>query len=677
MVKRPLALCMAGSLCAFSLCLCVPQRWFLPLAASALCLVLCSLVSAGRFSRTAWLFPVFCGLLFGLVWRTGYDHLLMEPARMMAGCNERVTAIVLEKRSYGLVLRAEVNGRRFKAYYKVYDTSAFAPGDRLTFSAVFSLPSNSGDFNGERYYTAQGIPVCCTPSGEPEVEKNAVPLYAAYDRVRQGALSLVSRLFGKLDGEMAALLLGEKSVLPSGTRTALAATGLSHTFVVSGMHLSFIVSMLAFLRGRKGYLAVVLPAALLFAVFSGMGYAVIRAFLMLFYALMADALCLPRDRVTELVSSLFLILLFNPYALLHAGLIFSYLAVCGLFLLFPRLRFFLSAPLMLTTGPMRAVLEALITTFAASLSAGVATLPAAVLYMQHFSAIFLISNLLLLWMVEAIFVLGAIALAFGALWVPLGKLLALPVTWLLSLFLKTNAFLASLPYAEVGVDSLYLPAAIILSVALLFIFAARKKPLLRPLPLSIMLLSLLSALLFTELDAASRSFTLTVLPTDRACALLSVRGVNFLIGYDDEAADLLVRKNIARPDYLILSEQADAARLPPTFSAGELLVRQSAAFHIGETTVTLSPEGNLMISAADATVSVLLAPGLIRKSDAYLFSREALRSPLISRLTEDAPVYVFGSPPRNPDETIHITQYAYLSGELTFILANGRLTVRN
>ena len=126
----------------------------------------------------------------------------------------------------------------------------------------------------------------------------AVPLFAVYDRVRQGALSLVRRLFGKLDGEMAALLLGEKSVLPRGTRTALSATGLSHTFVVSGMHLSFIVSMLAFLRGRKGYLAVVLPAALLFAVFSGMGYAVIRAFVMLFYALMADAICLPRDRVT-------------------------------------------------------------------------------------------------------------------------------------------------------------------------------------------------------------------------------------------------------------------------------------------------------------------------------------------------------------------------------------------
>lgn len=677
-VRRPLALVLAGSLCAFSLCLLLPTSPALLLIPAAILILLASFLIAKPFPRLSLLVLLLVGLLFGFLWRTGYDRLFMKPAVSLVGCREAVTATVIEKRSYGFVIRAEANGHHFKAFCRYYNDGQILPGDKLTFVTTFSLPTNSGGFDGERFYSSQGIPVTCLLSEDDEVmiEQNAAPLYRFYDDLRHDAQNFISRLFGKYDGEMAALLLGEKSALPEATRKNLSVTGLSHTFVVSGMHLSFIVSMLSLLRGRKGYLWVVLPASLLFAVFSGMGFSVVRAFLMLVYAEIANVLSLPRDPVTELVLSLFLILLYNPYALLNAGLIFSYLAVMGVFFLAPPLRDFLSPLYRSAKGLLRRVLFSFVSAFSVSLTAGLATLPAVAFYMRHFSAVFLLTNLLLLWLVEAIFMLGMVALFAGLLWVPLGKLIAIPVTWLLSLFLRVDGYFASLSFADIGVESPVVCAAIAFAVGLLFVLAFRRKALFRPLPLALLILPLLSALLFTEIEASGRSFTLTVLPSKEECALLSSHGVHFLIGYDEDVEELLIRKNIDYIDYLVLPKKGEADSFVLSFPVGEVLQNEYASFEIDDTLVTVYSEGNLRVTSEDATLSILLVPGQIRESDAFLLSREALKYPDTAAWLRGEPVYTFGTPPKNPSDDINVLVSAYTAGEFSFIAAGDHLKIR-
>ena len=675
-VGRPLALAAAGSLCAFFLCLFIPSRLFLPLSGLCILPAALSLLFVRKHARAAFVLLFLMGLFSGILWRAGYDLLFISPARSLAGCRELFSATVVEKQNYGFIIRAEAGGRQFKAFLKLYDTDNILPGDHLTFTGEIALPTTSGGFDGERYYIAKGVPVTVTPDDPPTVTRGETSFRRILYQVRHRALMLLDRLFQARAGEMSALLLGEKSLLPPGTADLLAETGLSHAFVVSGMHLSFIVSMLAFLRGRKGYLFFMLPAALFFALFSGMGLSVIRAFLMLVYASLADALLLPRDAATELCLSLLLILLWNPYALLNAGLIFSYLAVCGIFVIHPRLSSFLFVPFGKLNGLPRLILSALINAFSVSLCAGLATLPAIVFYMQRFSAVFLPANLALLWLVELLFIGGMAALFFGALWLPLGRLLALPVSGLLALFLRADSFFASLPYGQIGVESLYITLAIALSVAVLFAVCLLRKQFLRPLPIGIIVLSLLCSILMTELDEAGRDYTLTCLPSKKECALLTVQGRHILIGYDDDIEDLLRRRNISFIDCILLSGETDADGFIASFPVGEVVIGEKRGYLIGDTSLLITPEGNLLISSGETSLSVMLSPGRVYESDVYLLSREALKSAFVAAHLSSGDIYGFGTPPRNPQDSLSVTKHAYLSGELTFVLSHGKLKLR-
>lgn len=168
-------------------------------------------------------------------------------------------------------------------------------------------------------------------------------------------------------GMLLALTLGERSGLPTSTRQALAATGTSHLFAISGLHIGLAAAAFGFLVAllwrRLPWLCARVPALLAaavagllmatgYALISGFGLPAQRALVML---AAATLVALWRDRVASydlLGVALLAVLILDPTASLQAGFWLSFCAVAAILALMPHLRgrHWLVQALLLQTG---------------------------------------------------------------------------------------------------------------------------------------------------------------------------------------------------------------------------------------------------------------------------------------------------------------------------------------
>ncbi len=672
-VRRPLALFAAGFLCALFLTLSLSLPACFPVAAAAAGAFLFALFRAKKRERFYPAAVLLLGLLSGILFQGGYRLAFVEPARKLAGGEGEVSLLVTEKKNYGFSAFGEVGGRKARVFLRLYDDGEYRPGDRLSFYGKFSLPAGRQGFDAEKYYLSDGIPLTVTPAGEIAAEKEAFPPLAALYSLRTALLSRVTRLFGGHAGEMAALLWGERSSLPEETRLALSRTGLSHAFVVSGMHLSFVISLFALLRARRSYLFAAIPAALFFALLTGFGVSVLRAFLMLLYAALGSALRRPRDPLTSLLSTLLLILLYNPFALYDAALVYSYLSVAGIFFLSPRLSEFLSLPAsFLPRGILSRIFRTLSGTAAVSASAGIAVLPASLFYTGRLALYFLPSNLVLLWLVPVLFLGGLASTLVSYLFFPLGALLGDAIGFLLSLFLGVDRLFASLPHAVIGAGHPLFALFAFLGLALLFFLSLRERRILRPRVFALLLLPFLLLGLFLRLSPAPDA-TVTCLAGRNDCVLLLLKGNSFLFGFDETAMDLLERENIASPDYLIPGPGGEEAlaRFPDAKNlAGENLLMTA-----GELSLRITPDGNAALYGREETLRILFSPAIRRKAGLVILGKAAARDPDALSFLPDAPLVLLGQPPRALPSSLRIEAEPFLEGEVTVRVTGGHFTV--
>ncbi len=672
-VRRPLALFAAGFLCALFLTLSLSLWFAIPAALLGTGLLVFLLTAARRRLPLYAAAVLVLGLLAGILWQGGYRLAVTEPLRKLAGEEREVSLLVTDKRNYGFGALADIGGKKCRVFLRLYDEGDYHPGDLLSFRGKLSLPQGRAGFDGERYYLSNGIPLTVTPADAISAEKRAFAPLALLSDLRATLLARVTRLFGGSSGEMSALLWGDRASLPEETRLDLARVGLSHAFVVSGMHLSFVISLFALFRARRSYLFLALPAALFFALLTGFGVSVLRAFLMLCYAALGSAFRRPRDPVTSLLFTLLLILVFNPYALYDAGLVYSYLAVAGIFFLAPRLSGFLSVPAAFLPGRvLPGIFRTLAGTASVSVSAGIATLPASLFYTGRIPLLFLPANLLLLWMLPILFLGGMGACLISCLFFPLGLLAADAIRLLLRLFLETARLLGSIPGAVIGAEHPLFALLAAFSLGLLFLASVRERRILRPLPAALILLPFLVLILALRL-APEPALSATCLSGRNDCVLLTAGGNSFLLGYDEEAPDLLERRNVSSPDFLIPGPEGGEALL--RYPESRVLKEENLLLAGGGILIRVTPDGNLAATAEGKTLRILFSPALRREADFLILGKNVVRDEDALLFLPDAPAVLLGQPPRSLPPSLRVEAEPFLTGEATLRLAGGVITV--
>lgn len=556
----------------FASCCGLPQR---------LLLVLCPVcvgvgLLAGLWGRRTAVCLALLGAAVGLLWFQGYTAIFRAPAQALAGRSVSFSAAVTgwprETATGGLEIEARLSlagapDPKILLYTSDPAAAELRPGDHISGTAVFQTADTVRGGN-VTYYESRGILLRGSTVGTLTALRPVSPPVSTWPAYLSRALkeSVAAIYPADVSGLMAALLTGDKTLLADGDYAALRQAGAAHIVAVSGMHLSFLAGLLAFLLRRRRRLcaAVSIPLLFLFAAVAGCSPSALRAAVMISITLLAPLTGREADPPTTLSAALLLLLAQNPYASLSVSLQLSFGAVAGIFWVTPPLyramaRFFPAggpAPRALLCRLGRAGAAGV----AATLGALLFTTPLSAYWFNSASLIAPVSNLALLWAVTCAFVPGLPLALLGIVLPAVAGVLAVPAAWPGRYILSAARALGALPFSGVELDSVYLCLwlALVYGMLLLLCFGRSRRPVL---PLCVCGGTLCLALLLTRLSLLSCPLTATMLDVGQGqCILLCSGGRTALIdcggsGDDagDIAADYLQSLGITRLDLLVLT----------------------------------------------------------------------------------------------------------------------------
>ena len=327
-------------------------------------------------------------------------------------------------------------------------------GDTLEIKCRLQEPQNSPDFdfNYQKYLAKDGVWSLCA---SPKIISAAMPTNSWIKLAKQiynlktFLQNQINRLWPEPQSSLlAGLLYGARTGLPPELTDNFNRVGLSHIVAISGFNISIIATYLMFSLIYAGLYRqrafwVVVGGIIFFVIFTGASASVVRAGIMGVVVLMARQ----AGRLTRpgnvLIFTAAAMAAINPYVLVwDAGFQLSFAAAMGLIYLSPVLEFVIArSPKATEAIPKHdsanqeiaaslaaprndrwvAVLrEILIPT----ISAIIATLPLTLWQFGRFSAVAPITNLLVLWTIPGLMLLGAVALAASFIFYPFGQAVA-------------------------------------------------------------------------------------------------------------------------------------------------------------------------------------------------------------------------------------------------------------
>ena len=264
---------------------------------------------------------------------------------------------------------------------------------------------------------------------------------------------LVGMLRGRLADEdafsvVAAMALGDKSMLSRERREDYAVSGVSHVLALSGLHLGILYSLLTllFFRRRRQWLVQLLAVSMVwcYALMVGLSPSVVRSSMMLTLYAFVSLIGRNAFSINALSFAALVMLMANPLNLYDIGFQLSFASVLAILLLVPLME------RMLPWGVLRRnrVVKWLASMLMVSVAAQVGTAPLVAYYFGRFSCYFFLSNLLAVPLTAAILWL-AVLFFLSAPWAFAHELTA-DVLGLATGFLNRYvSWVASLPGASI------------------------------------------------------------------------------------------------------------------------------------------------------------------------------------------------------------------------------------
>lgn len=201
--------------------------------------------------------------------------------------------------------------------------------------------SNPGEFDEKNYFASLGAGGRLKGVQLLARGKRYWPVREAAARLRE---ILKGRIYGCMSGEragvMSALLLGDKSELDPELKELYKRNGILHILSISSLHITIIgMSLYRALRrlGTPVPAAAILGAVVLlfYGAMTGFSVSATRAIGMYLMRMLAELWGCTYDTLTALGTLALLMVLDNPYRLLNAGFLLSFMAVFGIGILYP------------------------------------------------------------------------------------------------------------------------------------------------------------------------------------------------------------------------------------------------------------------------------------------------------------------------------------------------------
>lgn len=335
-----------------------------------------------------------------------------------------------------------------------WDSTAFhVPkyGDKIQFSNVLrevTPPYNPHEFDYRKYLQHKGVHHQMYLNGDDYVTVGHELDWLAYVLKARQYFVNKFRLYIEDDlafGIASALVFGYRSEMDQETLSAFTNTGTIHVLSVSGMHVSLVFLLLTFLMkpldrmryGRSFRFGLVLVIIWLYVVLTGMAPPILRAGIMITFIIVGAWMGKQQVSLNSLLASAFFILVFAPQMLFDVGFQLSYLAMLGIFLIYPLLRDLYV--------PRNRLLRTIVEYSYISIAAQLLTAPLALYYFGQFPNYFLLANLVIALPATVVMYVGIALMLFPFGW--LGQLLGMVEQWSVEVMFGALKAIDRLPYA--------------------------------------------------------------------------------------------------------------------------------------------------------------------------------------------------------------------------------------
>jgi competence protein ComEC len=326
--------------------------------------------------------------------------------------------------------------------------SSIEAGGQLTIPKGRRAP---GGFDYRRFLAKSGVSATLFAKNEDIVigrDKGGNALVKIGLGIRSRIVDVIERSLPK---EQAALLCGMLVGYTAGMSeeavNAFSDAGLSHLTAVSGANVAFIVFPIFFLLkrlkvGLRTANSIIIGVLVLFVFVTGFSPSVVRAVIMAIVLLLGQILRRETDVITSISFAAILLILYNPYMLFDIGFQLSFAATLSLVLFYKNLK-----PLF----NFRFVPNFISDVLAATLAAQIGTFLISAYNFNKISIISVVSNLLVVPLVEVVTVIGAVMAIIGQISIVLSQALGFLNCTFLWFILYVTKLSSSIPFAVIKV----------------------------------------------------------------------------------------------------------------------------------------------------------------------------------------------------------------------------------
>ena len=402
-----------------------------------------------------------CGLLLYTNEKNSISTL--NPEKTLFTCTlsdypeEKVNSFMLKVK-----LNRKVEGKKSEAVkgsiilYQKKDssTASMIPGDLLI---IRCLPveivnrSNPCEFDYRFFMENQGIRYYAFTNSH-DIIRHIIPVHRKLIHRALIVRETIIRMFKErgIKGErlalVAAITLGQKSMLDPEQKLNFIKAGVMHIMAVSGLHaviLSlFVFSLLFFMKRRFNILRIIITILILwsFAFVTGLTPSVLRATLMFSFLQAGKMMKRPANGINSILASAFFLIIIRPSVIFDAGFLLSYSAVVFIICFYKDFYLILHFKNWLTDKIWQSVVVTLI--------AQAGTLPLTIMLFNRFPTYFILANITIVPISNLLIINGCLVPMFFRIRF-LSHFLALLLNYLTGLTESLTSRAASLPYSTI------------------------------------------------------------------------------------------------------------------------------------------------------------------------------------------------------------------------------------
>jgi competence protein ComEC len=354
----------------------------------------------------------------------------------------------------------------------------FQPGDILVFSCTpveISNRGNPNEFDYRFYMETQGIRYYAFTNCS-NIINHIVPVHRKLIHraliIREKIIQMYRErgITGERLALVAAITLGQKSMLDPEQKLNFIKAGVMHIMAVSGLHavlLSlFVFYLLFFLKGRFNILRILITILILwsFAFVTGLTPSVLRATLMFSFLQAGTLMKRPVNGINSVLASAFILIIIKPSVLFDAGFLLSYSAVIYIICFYKDFYNILQFKNWMTDKIWQSAVVTIV--------AQAGTLPLTIMLFNRFPTYFILANITIVPLSNLLIITGCLVLIIFPVQF-LSQFLAMLLNWLTGLTEQLTSRAASLPYSTIenigitNIECILLTISIFLFIRLL------------------------------------------------------------------------------------------------------------------------------------------------------------------------------------------------------------------